>query len=92
MAVSRDKPVRKALKTDSAPADSDLSGSPARKAEILAHATEALDGQANALRWLQQPNRSLSGRSPLDVLTSGTSEEAERVDELLYGIEYGMYS
>ncbi len=64
---------------------------PARTAEIIAHATEALDGQANAMQWLQKPNRSLGGKSPLDVLTDGGPEGAERVDELLYGLEYGMY-
>ncbi|MBV9223974.1 MAG: DUF2384 domain-containing protein [Acidobacteriaceae bacterium] len=67
-----------------------LQGS-ARKAEIIAHATEALDGQVNAMRWLQKPNRSLSGKTPLDVLTKGKPEDAEQVDELLYGLEYGMY-
>ncbi|HXF27935.1 MAG TPA: MbcA/ParS/Xre antitoxin family protein [Bryobacteraceae bacterium] len=63
----------------------------ARQAEVIAHASEALDGQANAMRWLQRSNRSLAGRSPLDVLTNGQQEGVERVDELLYAIEYGMY-
>ena len=64
----------------------------ARRAEIVAHATEALDGQVNAMHWLQEPNRSLAGRSPLAVLTEDTPEAADRVDELLYGIEYGMFA
>jgi uncharacterized protein (DUF2384 family) len=64
----------------------------ARKAEIIAHATEALDGQVNAMHWLQDANRSLGGRSPLAVLTEDTPEAAELVDELLYGIEYGMFA
>jgi putative toxin-antitoxin system antitoxin component (TIGR02293 family) len=64
----------------------------ARNAEIIAHATEALDGQVNAMQWLQEPNRSLGGRSPLAVLTEDTPEAAELVDELLYGIEYGMFA
>ncbi|MGA8595772.1 MAG: MbcA/ParS/Xre antitoxin family protein [Bryobacteraceae bacterium] len=63
-----------------------------RKAEIIAHATEALDGQVNAMHWLQRPNRSLSGKAPLEVLTNGLPDEAEKVDELLYGLEYGMYA
>lgn len=67
-------------------------GGAARRAEIIAHATEALDGQANAMQWLQQPNRSLAGRTPLEVLTEDAPEAAERVDELLYGIEYGMFA
>jgi hypothetical protein len=64
----------------------------ARRAEIVAHATEALDGQVNAMHWLQEANRSLGGRSPLAVLTEDTPEAAEVVDELLYGIEYGMFA
>jgi uncharacterized protein (DUF2384 family) len=69
----------------------DLHGA-ARRAEIIAHATEALDGQVNAVQWLQEANRSLGGRSPLAVLTEDTPEAAEVVDELLYGIEYGMFA
>ena len=61
-----------------------------RRAQILRHAREALDGAANAKRWLQQPNRSLGGKSPSAVLADGDLEAAERVDELLYGLEYGM--
>ena len=64
---------------------------PARKAEIIAHAVEALDRQVNVMHWLQKPNRSLSGKAPLDVLIAGKPEDAEQVDELLYGLEYGMY-
>ncbi|HXM43834.1 MAG TPA: MbcA/ParS/Xre antitoxin family protein [Bryobacteraceae bacterium] len=64
----------------------------ARRAEIVAHATEALDGQVNAMHWLQEANRSLGGRSPLAVLTEDTPEAADLVDELLYGIEYGMFA
>ena len=44
------------------------------------------------MHWLQEPNRSLSGRSPLAVLTEDAPEAADRVDELLYGIEYGMFA
>lgn len=62
-----------------------------RKAEIIAHATEALDGQANAMDWLQRPNPGLGGKAPLNVLTHGDIDEVNRVDELLYGLEYGMY-
>jgi uncharacterized protein (DUF2384 family) len=64
----------------------------ARRAEIVAHATEALDGRVNAMHWLQEANRSLGGRSPLAVLTEDTPEAAGIVDELLYGIEYGMFA
>ena len=62
------------------------------RSEIIAHATEALDCHTNAMRWLQKPNLCLAGKTPLDVLTHGSSEETEPVDELLYGLEYGMYA
>ena len=89
-----EKRVRRVFKTHllGPPATTQQMWGPARKAEIIAHATEALDGQANAMQWLQQPNRSLSGRTPLEVLSGDAPEEAERVDEILYGIEYGMYA
>jgi hypothetical protein len=63
-----------------------------RRAEIIAHATEALDGQVNAMLWLQAPNPHLGEKTPLDVLMNGAPDDAERVDELLYGLEYGMYN
>jgi uncharacterized protein (DUF2384 family) len=44
------------------------------------------------MHWLQEANRSLAGRSPLAVLTEDTPEAAKVVDELLYGIEYGMFA
>jgi hypothetical protein len=50
------------------PATRTTSPGAARRAEIVAHATEALDGRVNAMHWLQEANRSLGGRSPLAVL------------------------
>jgi hypothetical protein len=95
--LSRDKKrgrVRRIFKTQAAepPLRAEELRGPVRKAEIIAHATEALDGQVDAMQWLQQPNRSLGGRTPLEVLTEDAAEETERVDELLYGIEYGMFA
>ena len=89
-----DEGIRRVFET---PAGDQLSGPEelrvaARRAEIIAHATEALDGQVNAMHWLQDANRSLGGRSPLAVLTEDTPEAAELVDELLYGLEYGMFA
>ncbi len=63
-----------------------------RKTEIIAHAMKALDGAENAKRWLNQPNHSLEGRTPMAVLAEGNPDYAERIDELLYGLEYGMYA
>lgn len=94
--LARKKGEEGALRVFETPASEDLPGrelrGAARTAEIIAHATEALDGQVNAMHWLQEPNRSLGGRSPLAVLTEDTPEAAELVDELLYGIEYGMFA
>ena len=62
-----------------------------RTAEVIAHATVALDGKANAMQWLQQPNPHLGNRTPLQVAFSGESEELERVDELLSALENGIH-
>ncbi len=64
----------------------------ARKADIVAHATVALDGRVNAMRWLQQPHRNLNNRTPLDVLFEGNPEEMQQVDELLSALEYGIHT
>jgi uncharacterized protein (DUF2384 family) len=84
--------INKVIRTSSEDVAGLVMSDSVRTAEIIAHATEALDGQVNAMHWLRQPNRGLSGRAPLDVLTSGLPDEAEKVDELLYGLEYGMYA
>jgi hypothetical protein len=34
----------------------------------------------------------LGGKTPLAVLTDGKPEDVEQVDELLYGLEYGMHA
>jgi uncharacterized protein (DUF2384 family) len=60
--------------------------------EIVAHATVALDTQGNAMRWLQQPNADLTGRTPLDVLFQGIPEEMQQVDDLLSAMEFGVYT
>jgi uncharacterized protein (DUF2384 family) len=62
-----------------------------RTAAIIAHAAVALDGQENAMSWLQKPNPHLDSKTPLEVLFSGTADEVETVDELLSAMENGMY-
>jgi putative toxin-antitoxin system antitoxin component (TIGR02293 family) len=64
----------------------------ARRAEIISHATVALDGQANAMQWLQEPNRALTNRTPLQVLSVGSPEDMQTVDDLLTALEHGMYA
>jgi uncharacterized protein (DUF2384 family) len=63
----------------------------ARAAAVIAHATVALDGQENAMAWLQKPNPHLDSKTPLEVLFSGEADEVETVDELLSAMEKGMY-
>ena len=46
----------------------------ARRAEVISHATEALDGQVNAMPWLKEPHRALANRTPLEVLSTGDHE------------------
>jgi uncharacterized protein (DUF2384 family) len=63
-----------------------------RIAEVIAHATVALDGQQNAMRWLQQQNADIAGRTPLEVLFVGTPEERQQVDDMLSAMEYGVFT
>ena len=60
-------------------------------AELVAHATEALDGKTNALAWLNKPNSAMQGRTPLDVLSQGSPADCQRLDEQLTALEYGMH-
>jgi uncharacterized protein (DUF2384 family) len=62
-----------------------------RKAEVIAHATCALEGKDNAMRWLESPNHALSDRTPLDLVFSGQLSDLQMVDELLSAIEYGVF-
>ena len=63
----------------------------ARTAEVIAHATVALDGQANAMAWLKQPNPHLGNETPLAVAFGGEPEEMETVHELLSALENGIH-
>ena len=62
-----------------------------RAAAVIAHATVALDGQENAMAWLQKPNPHLDRKTPLQLLFGGEAHEIEIVDELLSAMENGMY-
>ncbi len=61
-------------------------------AEVIAHATVALDGKANAMQWLQQPNTQLGNKTPLQVAFTGDAGELERVDEFLSALENGIHA
>jgi len=62
----------------------------ARLARILALAEEVLEDRSHAVGWLREPSESLGGRRPLEVLA--TDAGAEKVSNLLYQMEYGLYA
>lgn len=45
-----------------------------RRAEIIAHPAVSLDGQKNAMDWLQKPSPTMGGRTPLEVLSEGAGD------------------
>lgn len=61
-----------------------------RIARILALATEVLESQDHAISWLREPSDVLGDRTPLAVIS--TDIGAEKVANLLYQMEYGVYS
>ena len=61
-----------------------------RLARIVAFAEEVLQDPERAHRWLQQPQRGLANRRPLDLLQSEAG--AREVEDLLGRIEYGVLS
>lgn len=65
---------------------------PVRQADVIAHATVALDGRENAMHWLQTTHPALNGRTPLDAVFTGSVDELELVDQLLSALEYGVYT
>lgn len=61
-----------------------------RIARILALAIEVLENQAHAIAWLREPSDALNGRTPLRAISSDFG--AEKVTNLLYQMEHGIYS
>lgn len=62
-----------------------------KRYRIMAHATDALDGQENAMAWLQTPSPSMAGRTPLEVLDAANPEELQQLDDTLTALDYGMH-
>ena len=62
----------------------------ARLARILSLAVEVLESRANAVVWLREPSDELSGRSPLAAIA--TDPGAEKVSNMLYRMEHGVYA
>lgn len=61
---------------------------PSRFITLSVHAGEVFANQEKALAWLQTPNPSLNGRTPLEA--SRTEEGFREADEVLTRIEYGV--
>jgi putative toxin-antitoxin system antitoxin component (TIGR02293 family) len=61
-----------------------------RLARIVAHARETFDDLANAVQWLQTPNRALRGEKPIDLLDTDTG--VQQVETVLGRIAYGVFS
>jgi putative toxin-antitoxin system antitoxin component (TIGR02293 family) len=62
-----------------------------RVARIAAHAEQVFPGEPEYAReWLREPKRQLADRAPIDVLA--TEPGARAVEELLAGIEHGLFA
>lgn len=61
-----------------------------RLARILTLATDVLENQDHAVAWLREPSDVLDGRAPLEVMT--TDVGAEKVTNMLYQMEHGVYA
>ena len=62
----------------------------ARLARILALAVNVLESQSAAVEWLREPTEYLGDRSPLEALA--TDLGAEKVTNMLYQMEYGVFA
>ena len=59
-----------------------------RLARVAAQAEEVLGGRPEAVHWLHQPNRSLGGHTPLDLVRTdaGTGLVADVLGRLEHGV------
>jgi len=62
-----------------------------RYAYLLIQATRLMEGDEEAAQeWLDSPSPALGGQTPLECAT--TEVGARRVEDLITGLEYGMFS
>lgn len=61
-----------------------------RLARIFALALMVLENRSNAVAWLREPSDALGGRSPLSAMVSDPG--AEKVSNMLYQMEFGIYA
>jgi len=70
--------------------DSATSDRVVRLARVFAQAVLVLESRVNAIAWLREPSDALGGRSPLAAMVSDPG--AEKVSNMLYQMEYGIYA
>lgn len=70
--------------------DVDVSDRLVRVARLYKLAEEVLENQDAAIHWLHRSQPGLNERIPLELMR--TEAGAKEVEELLYRIEYGIYS
>ena len=61
-----------------------------RLARIFALAIQVLENRSHAVAWLREPSDTLGGRSPLAAMISDPG--AEKVSNMLYQMEFGIYA
>jgi putative toxin-antitoxin system antitoxin component (TIGR02293 family) len=61
---------------------------PARLISLSVRAGEVFANREKALAWLESPNPSLQGKSPIEA--ASTEEGFEQADEILTRIEHGV--
>jgi putative toxin-antitoxin system antitoxin component (TIGR02293 family) len=61
---------------------------PARFISLSVRAGEVFANREKALAWLETPNPSLQGKSPIEA--ASTEEGFEQADEILTRIEHGV--
>lgn len=76
------------LITTPATTESGLVSPPARFVSLSARAGEVFANRDKALVWLETPNPSLRGRTPLEA--AGTEEGFTEADDILTRIEHGV--
>lgn len=57
---------------------------------VIALAKRVFGDPTKADRWLREPKQSLGGRTPLEIIDDEVGEQ--RVREMLYRIEHGMFA
>ena len=59
-------------------------------AKVYAHALDIFGTSDKTLEWLNEPNLALNNMKPIDLLS--TSHGCSLITEILYRIDYGVYS